>query len=58
MYAEERGWVPIRNPDRRIQRQHICGHSRLIHPRLYVEAPEHHILPITAQNMALKTQAE
>lgn len=44
MYAEERGWVPIRNPDRRIQRQHICGHSRLIHPRLYVEAPEYHIL--------------
>lgn len=43
--AEECRGVPVHDPDRRIQRQHVRGHPARVAPRLHVEALEHHVLP-------------
>lgn len=47
--AEECGRIPVKDPDRRVQRQHVCWNPRLVVPRLHVEVLEHNILPIQHQ---------
>lgn len=47
--AEECPGIPVVNPDRRVQRQHVRRQPRVVHPRLYVEALEHNILYVTSQ---------
>lgn len=42
--AEERPGISVVDPDRRIQRQHVRRHSRIVDPGLYIEALEHDIL--------------
>lgn len=44
MDGEERGGVPVEDPDRRIKRQHVSGHSARIVPSLHVKVPHQHPL--------------
>lgn len=46
--AEERGRVAKRDPDRRVDGDHIGGHARDVRPRVEIVVPEHHVLHINS----------
>lgn len=48
--AEECRRIPVRDPNRRIQRQQFRRHPRPVAPRLYIETLEHNILLAPKQN--------
>lgn len=53
MDGEEGGGVPVEDPDRRIKRQHVSGHSARIVPSLHVKVPHQHPLQVSIFSLTI-----